>query len=309
MTHAGSTPVRVQLCSGVDLHYVERGHGQPLLLLHGGMGDCGSWGAQISAFAKRYRVIAYSRRYSSPNSNPDPAAGHSAEIDADDLSAFVSLLQIGPAHVVATSYGALVALLHALRPPGQVLSLVLAEPPLHRWVCRTPAGASLYAAFMNDVWLPGAQAFMRGDDRRALQLLFDGMWGRPIFELLSPPRSQAALRNAGAMRALTQSLDPFPDIPRAAVARLAMPVLLLHGEQSSALHVCVIEELAAVLPRASRAVIARAGHGSPVENPQGFNDAVLRFLSAQAHSAAPLRQKTLRSDTVAKGRAPGSAAQ
>lgn len=139
---------------------------------------------------------------------------------------------------------------------------------------------------MHGAWHPAAEAFELGQERRALQLPVDGMWGRPMFESLSPQRIEAALRNAGAMRVLTHSLDPFPDLARAAVAQIAVPRLLIHGEHASALHVRVIEELAGVLPRASRAVIGGAGHGSPVENPDGFNDAVLGFLNEQVQSTS-----------------------
>lgn len=278
---ADDVPACVRLPNRIELHFIEKGRGQPVLLLHGGMGDCRLWSSQMTALAQRFRVIAYSRRFSSPNRNPALQAGYSIDIDVEDLMAFERMLQIGPAHLVGTSYGALVALAYALQHRGKVQSLVLAEPPLHRWACRTPAGTSLYAAFMQGVWLPAAEAFDRREERRALKLLADGIWGRPIFDSLPPQRLAAALRNVGSMKALTQSLDPFPDLPRAAVAGIAIPTLLVNGEHASALHMRVIEELAGVLPRSERAVIRGAGHGSPLENPDGFNDAVLGFLAGQ----------------------------
>jgi pimeloyl-ACP methyl ester carboxylesterase len=272
-------PARALLPDGIELHYLERGRGQPLLLLHGGMGDCHSWAHQLDTFAERFRVIACSRRHSSPNRNRGATMQHPVDVDVDDLMAFARVLRIGPAHLVATSYGALVALAHAVRDRGRVLSLVLAEPPLHRWACGTPAGAALYEAFVNDVWQPAARAFDRGRDRDAIALLVNGMWGRPVFASLPPERAAAALRNATAMQVLTHAADPFPDLPRTDVARIQVPTLLLHGEHASALHVRGIEALAGVMPHASRAIIRGAGHASPVENPEGFNAAVLRFLA------------------------------
>ena len=104
-----------------------------------------------------------------------------------------------------------------------------------------------------------------------------------MFDAFSASRAQEAIRNVRAMKALTLE-DPFPDLPRAAVARLAIPALLLYGELSSAFHTRVIEELTRVLPLTNRVVIGVAGHGSPVENPNGFNDAVFDFLTVQAKS-------------------------
>jgi pimeloyl-ACP methyl ester carboxylesterase len=104
------------------------------------------------------------------------------------------------------------------------------------------------------------------------------MEGRPAFDGLAPERLAAARRNLGAMRSLMRSSDPFPDLERAAVAAIAAPILLLQGERTSALHRCVIDELAGVSGSASRAVIAEAGHGPAAENPDAFNAAVLDFL-------------------------------
>jgi pimeloyl-ACP methyl ester carboxylesterase len=275
---------RLGLPGGVELHFIESGQGPALILLHGGMGDCDSWAPQLQALSPHHRTIAYSRRHSSPNRNQVVAGPQSLATDVADLLALLRQLHTGPAHLVGTSYGAVVALGCALACPAEVLSLVLAEPPLHRWACRTAAGAVLYAAFMDEVWRQAADAFERGRSTRALQLLVDGMWGRAVFASLPPARRAAALRNAEAMEALTRAADPFPDLPQATVARLPMPVLLVRGEHASALHVRVIDELARVLPSAARAVIADAGHAAPLENADEFNRVVGAFLMA---SAAP----------------------
>ncbi len=271
---------RARLRDGIELHFIEAGRGPSLMLLHGCMGDCSSWGAQIDAFADRYRVLAYSRRLSSPNRNAVPAVHPALGDDVEDLAGLQDTLRAGLMHLVATSYGALVALAFALRHPAQVGSLVLVEPPLHRWACASARGRRLHDAFMNRTWRPAARAFAEGRDHDAIQWLTDGMWGRSVYRDMPQARKDTALRNAAAMRLLTQAVDPFPDLPRTAVAALTMPVLLVRGAQASALHRQVLDELAAVLPRARSTVVRSAGHASPAENPQGFNDAVRGFLAA-----------------------------
>jgi pimeloyl-ACP methyl ester carboxylesterase len=171
-----------------------------------------------------------------------------------------------------------VALAFALEHRNAVRSLVLCEPPLHRWAARTPAGAQLLGRFLQDVWEPAAEAFRSHRPRAALQGLTDGMWGRAVFESLPPDRIAAALRNGPGMDAIVQSADPFPDLSRRAVTALGIPTLLVQGEQASPLHMLAMDELAAMLPSAKRVVIPGAGHGAPAENPQAFNAAVLQFL-------------------------------
>jgi pimeloyl-ACP methyl ester carboxylesterase len=117
-----------------------------------------------------------------------------------------------------------------------------------------------------------------------LELLVDGIAGEPVFQTFSTARSNAVWRNAGAMRALTRADDPFPDVARVAVRALATPCLLLQGERCSPLHLCVMEKLARELPLAEQAVIAGSGHGAPLENPAGFNEAVGTFLSRHRQS-------------------------
>ena len=42
--------------NGAELHYIEQGEGEPLILLHGGQGDYRAWQPQMEALASRFRV-------------------------------------------------------------------------------------------------------------------------------------------------------------------------------------------------------------------------------------------------------------
>jgi pimeloyl-ACP methyl ester carboxylesterase len=287
---------RAQLANGNELHFVEMGCGPTVIFMHGGMGDCRSWGRQLEGFAPHYRAVAYSRRLHSPNRNPVPAIHPSLDDEAADLDSLQRALQTGPAHLVATSYGALVALAFALRHPLQVRSLVLAEPPLHHWAGATLRGRRLLRQFMGRCWWPARCAFDEGNDDQALRLLTDGMWGRPVYDSIPAARRVTAFHNAAAMKLLVGAADPLPDLPRDAVKKLSMSVLLVQGAWASGLHRRGLEELAGVLPNALRVVIESAGHASPSENPLGFNNAVLKFFRAQrlcetALRADPRRQR------------------
>ena len=273
------TTHRALLPGGLELDYIDLGRGSTTVLLHGGMGDCHAWQPQLQAFGQAHRVIAYSRRHSGGSPTMPSTGAHSLDVDVDDFSAFRRSLRLEPAHLVGTSYGALVALAYALRYPSDVLSLSLAEPPLHRWCVRTEAGAKLFDQFMHDVWLPARAAFECGDELRAMRLLTDGIWGRPIFDALGSRRQAAVMRNIASMRALTQAHDPFPDLPHADVAAIAIPTLLINGQHASVLHRCVVEALMRTIPSAQHCVVGDSGHGSAFENPAAFNVAVLRFLA------------------------------
>ena len=113
---------------GVRLHYVERGTGPALVLLHGNgsmIEDFQSSGL-IDLAAKKYRVIAFDR----------PGFGHSnrprhitwtPEAQASLIAAALEKIGVPSAIILGHSWGTLVALALAMNYPGQVQSLVLAS--------------------------------------------------------------------------------------------------------------------------------------------------------------------------------------
>ncbi len=265
--------------NGAVLYYIERGQGEPLILLHGGVGDYDSWAAQVDAFSRHYRVISYSRRYNYPNENPTGAGTYSAYVDAEDLLAFMRGLRLDHVHLVGVSAGALAALVFALQHPAMVKSLVLAEPPLHAWAKDVPGGKVLYEEFMADVWKPATNAFQQGDTLQAMRIFVDGLSAAGRFDQLPPAARATILRNARAIGALTESSEPFPYWPKNKVRKLRVPSLIVTGENTIRIHKLDNAELLRLLPNAKAVVIPNAGHGSPRDNPQEFNEKVLGFLS------------------------------
>jgi pimeloyl-ACP methyl ester carboxylesterase len=263
----------------IELHYIQKGRGDPIVLLHGGTGDYRSWLSHVDYFAAGYHVFAYSRRYSFPNTNGRAAANHSASVEASDLAALLRSLDVGAAHLVGTSYGALTALTLATREPRNVRSLVLVEPPMHSWIRETAVGASMYEDFIRRIWRPAGFAFRQGHAREAMRILVDGFSERPRFNGLASEASDAIMQNASAMEALVLSSDPFSTPARDVVRRLAMPVLILCGEHTTPIHKLATEELGHTLPHAARAIIPGAGHASPQDKPFAFAEAVRLFLS------------------------------
>ena len=112
------------------LHYFECGKGEPLIFVHGALGDLHTFQPQAQTFATSFRIIAYSRRFFPPNAPPretdvDPLSNH-----VGDLRALITQLKATPAHLVGNSYGAYVALALAVDHPELVRGLVLGEPPV-----------------------------------------------------------------------------------------------------------------------------------------------------------------------------------
>ena len=121
-------PAASLMSNGVRLHYVERGSGDPLVLLHGNgsmIQDFESSGL-IDLAAKNYRVIVFDR----------PGFGHSdrprnvvwtPDAQAELIKHALARLGVSNAIVLGHSWGASVAVALALKYPDLVRGLVLAS--------------------------------------------------------------------------------------------------------------------------------------------------------------------------------------
>ncbi len=276
---APPAPTKIHV-NGVDLHYISAGTGEPVILLHGGQGDYRSWEPQMAELSRYYHVISYSRRFNFPNQNPQTATDHSAKTEAADLYAFIKALRLKRVNLIGTSMGAATALTFAIDNPRMVRRLIIAEPPILAMAKRFPEGDALYQDFMTRIQNPASAAFAAGDDEGAMRFFVDGFATPGRFDALPPEARLGVMQNAGFFKMMARSQDPYPDIPRASLRRLSMPVLVITGEKTIAIHRRIDEELSRRIPRARSATIPAAGHGSPRENPQAFTEVVDNFLTS-----------------------------
>jgi len=116
--------------NGINLYYESHGDGQPMILLHGGLGSSEMFGPVLSALAEHHRVIAVDLQ----------GHGRTADIDrpidirlmADDIAALIDHLGLEKPDVVGYSLGGGVALQTAIRHPEKVGRLVSASANIRR---------------------------------------------------------------------------------------------------------------------------------------------------------------------------------
>ena len=106
----------------IKLHYIEKGQGTPLILLHGNGDSHAYFEHQMEAFSKHFRVIAVDTR--GHGASPRGTAEFTLLQFARDLNDFMDELGIEKAHVLGFSDGGNIALLFALHFPHRVLRLV-----------------------------------------------------------------------------------------------------------------------------------------------------------------------------------------
>src|SRR5262245_26306034 len=265
---------KVAVGDQMELNYVERGKGVAVLFIHGSLGDYSSWDGQLGPFAETYRAIAYSRRYNHPNTNK-LRPKHSAVVEAEDLAALIRKLDLGKVHIVGHSYGAYTALFLAVKHPDLVRTLTLAEPPL------VFAGERVEEAKAQLVKRARA-AFEKGESEDAIRTIVNAS-REGTYDKIPEPFRKRLQRNAQELEALVTSDNMYPGLDRDAVRKIAVPTLLLSGENSPASHKSVDEELERLLPEKGRqrVIIRDADHGMWFQQPEACRKAVLEFLQGK----------------------------
>ena len=225
--------------AGVALHYVERGEGAPVLLVHGLASDAAALAPVAEAIAAAgARAIAYDRRGYGESGAPEPYEGTSVEEQAEDAAVLLSRLDAAPAVIAGDGFGALIALDLMKRHAGVVRGAVLSDPALFALV---PEATEMLSAQRAEI----EEAVRSGGPGAGVEA-----WvaGRVEGEALA--RARAAHLGFFADYA---GLATWP-ASRRELRALGAPAVVLTGPSSAPHVVAAADALAGLLPAARRVV-------------------------------------------------------
>jgi pimeloyl-ACP methyl ester carboxylesterase len=253
--------------SGLDV--AELGDGPPIVLVHGGgLGGLHSWTSQLE-LAARWRLVIPWR----PGYGGSPMRG--GEDFAVDAPLVAELLGDG-AHLVAHSYGAVVATLAAAARPGAVRSLTLVETGGSD-VARGKPGVDDYERRMGAL-----AAALPVDPEEALRAVFSIL--DPTIALpspLPPPLASWAARLPG-LRWPWEAVTPID-----ALVAGGFPILVVSGGQRR-----MYEEISDALAEALGAERRIVPGGHAVQATGTPFNAVLEDFLARAEAGAGGRAST-----------------
>lgn len=123
----------------ISLHFVEKGRGKPLILLHGNGEDGSYFEHQIDCFSADYRVIALDTR--GHGQSPRGEKPFTIVQFAEDLHDFMDENGIDQAVLLGFSDGGNIALTFALKYPDRVVRMIVdganlfpsGVKPLYQW--------------------------------------------------------------------------------------------------------------------------------------------------------------------------------
>ncbi|HSV53810.1 MAG TPA: alpha/beta hydrolase [Burkholderiaceae bacterium] len=264
------------LVNGVQVYWEISGElGAPAVLVHGSWGDHHNWAPVVPALSRSLRVATYDRR---GHSRSERLAGQgSVDEDVADLAALIGQLFQGPAHVIGSSFGAVIVLRLAAARPDLFLSLIVHEPPLFGLLQDVPQAQSSLAGVRERVAAVVAllqAGDLAGGARRFVETIAfgPGAWdtlpaaARDTF-VFNAPTWLDELQEPAAM---TMDLGPLSSFPA--------PALLTVGGQSPPFFPLVVDRIAAALPGAGRRTFADAGHVPHLSHPEEYVRVATRFI-------------------------------
>jgi 3-oxoadipate enol-lactonase len=257
--------------SNATIGILVQGKGSPILFVHGFPLSHAMWSAQADVFAGNHRVLVPDLRGFGDSSIS--AGTVTMERFADDLHGMLHATFVDePIVLCGLSMGGYVAWQFFQKYRAQLQALIL---------CDTRAAADTPEAAANRLKL--AESILKSGP----QVAVDAMLPR----LLSPktaerrPNVVADLRSmilhnkpagiAAALHGMAERPDCTDLLPR-----IDVPTLLVCGEEDQISPPSEMRKMAEAIPGAEFVEIPSAGHMSPMENPEAFNQAVKQFLGS-----------------------------
>ncbi|MBK1660106.1 alpha/beta fold hydrolase [Paracraurococcus ruber] len=257
---------------GHDLSYAESGAGEPLVLVHGTLGDQRSWAAQMQPLGTQYHVLALSMRHCWPGRWEDDG-DFTIDRHVADVAGFIRGLGAGPVRLVGHSRGGHIAFRVAERHPDLIRALILAEPggELDESLGGKPAAGQQAGAFAQ-----GAALVEAGDIEGGLRRIAEHTGGPGAWE--RRPEERRLISRDNARTLLGQRDEKRKPYSRAAAAAIRAPTLLVVGARTLPNFVANADALERHIRGCQRVSIPDAAHSMNYDNPAAFNAAVLAFL-------------------------------
>ncbi len=259
---------------GRSTHYIEKGEGEPLLLLHGFFYDSYLWAANMDALAKHFKVYALDL-WGCGYSTREPL-DYGYQLYADQVLLFMDNLGIQRASLAGQSMGAGTAILFCVQHRQRVNKLLLVD------AAGLPNPLPVMAKVFN---LPGVGEFFLGLNGDAIRRagLKESFIHRE--ELLTDNYVENVTRShkikgsteIGMTIQRRQFFDKLSDeIDH--LAQMEVPSLIVWGREDKAIPVRCGQEMHRILRGSRLEILDNAGHVPNFENAVEFNQLALDFL-------------------------------
>jgi len=239
-----------------EFRWLERGEGEPIVLLHGLMGTMRHWEDTLESLAPVGRALSLAL----PIVERDMPE-ISIEGVARYVARFLDAVEIPRAVIGGNSLGGHVALALALDHPERVSGLIL-----------TGSSGLFERSFTRGVPHRPTAEYVR---EKMEEVFFDGRFVTP--EWVESVR-RTVTTPASALRVLRFARAAKRHNIEARLREVAVPALLVWGRDDRITPPDVAERFHRLLPDSSLRFLPRCGHAPMLEQPDAFNEVVAEWL-------------------------------
>ncbi len=277
--------------ANAELYYREVGHGQPVVILHGGPDfDHNYLLPDMDLLTGSYRLIYYDQRgrgNSAANIHPHEVTIQS---EMEDLESLRQHLHLESVAVLGHSWGCLLAMEYAIRHPGRVSHLILMNtaPASHDdyMLFRQDRRARVAADIEKLVAISSTSRYQEGDlesDAAYYRIHFRAAFRQPenLEKVVNSLRLNFTEKGIVKARQIEDRLmaetwlsGDYNLLP--GLKYLAIPALIIHGDHDLVPIECAIH-IAQAIPGASFVLLKDCGHFTYLECPDQVRRAITRF--------------------------------
>jgi len=258
--------------NGAQLYYEEHGGGtQTIVFAHSMLFNCRMFDDQVAALKDRYRCLLYDFRGQGQSEVTE--SGYDLDTLAEDAAAVIETLADPPVHFLGFSMGGMVGLRLAIRRPELLRSLILVDTSAEAegagnkfkaWLLTSinrRFGPRLVTGQVMPLFF--SKNFLKDRNRQEQVREWFGH-----FEANDPVGVGRAVHGVVSREAVEGQLD-----------KIRLPTLILVGEEDVATEPAKARRMQAAIAGSQLVTIPRAGHMTPVEEPEAVNAALEAFLA------------------------------
>ncbi|ANM02314.1 alpha/beta hydrolase family protein [Rhizobium phaseoli] len=234
----------------IKMYYAEYGEGDPILFIHGGLGNTGVWGHQIAEFARDHLVIVADSRGHGRSTSSQQPFGY--DLMTSDYVALLDYLKIDKVTLVGWSDGGIIGIDMAMKHPEK-LTRVIAQAA--------------------NVTTDGVKPDVMSNRTFNAYIKVAGEQYRTLSP--TPNEYDAFVTQISRMWA-TQ-----PNWTATELGKIALPVTLAIGDHDEAVKLDHTEMMAKEIPGAKLVILKDASHFAMLQDPAGYNAMIRNAMTGR----------------------------
>lgn len=233
--------------NGIQMYYAVYGQGDPILLIHGGLGHADIWANQVIELSKTHKVIVGDSRGHGRSTRDEKPYGY--DLMASDYLALLDFLKVDKTALVGWSDGGIIGLDIAMNYPERLTRLFAQA-----------ANVTVDGVDPNVMNNPTFGAFIE-------------RCGKDYARLSKTPDQYSAFVDQ-----ISHMWASEPAWTKEQLAAIKIPTAIVLGDHDEAITRVHTDYMAAIIPGAKLIILKDASHFAMLQDPAGYTKAVLDFL-------------------------------